>query len=101
MFYQLLKEQADKCQKSLNQIEKELGYPRNALNNYRNGNIPSGVRLLEISLYFGLSPSYFLGIDKDLSKCSTNSYFLKLSKTEKIQMWKLCNNWMISKLEDE
>ena len=100
MFYLLLKKQAKKCKKSLNQIEKELGYPRNALNNYKNGNIPSGVRLLEISQYFGISPNYFLGIDKDISIYSTNSLFNRMSQKQKLEMWKLCNNWMTSEIKN-
>ncbi|MGL5898276.1 MAG: helix-turn-helix domain-containing protein [Lactobacillaceae bacterium] len=48
--------------KSTNQIERELGYPRNALHNYRTGSEPSATRLMELSQYFQLSPGYLMGV---------------------------------------
>ena len=35
-FYERLKELAEASNKSFNQVEKELGYSRNALSNYKN-----------------------------------------------------------------
>ena len=61
MFYEILKSLAEERSKSLNQIERELDYPRNALNQYKKGNIPSAKRTAEIAQYFGVSTDYLLG----------------------------------------
>jgi transcriptional regulator with XRE-family HTH domain len=63
MFYEILKSLAEEHSKSLNQIERELGYPRNALNQYKKGNIPSAKRTAEIAKYFGVTTNYLLGDD--------------------------------------
>lgn len=60
VFYQSLLELSEERGKSLNAIEKELSYPRNALHNYKNGVTPSGDRLLELSRYFNVEPEYLL-----------------------------------------
>ena len=55
--------ECDKLNKSVNQIERDLGYPRNTLQNYKKGTIPSALRLLELAQYFGVSPQYLVGKD--------------------------------------
>ena len=47
IFYKRIKKLANELGKSFNQIEKELGYSRNALSNYKTQTIPSAIRLLE------------------------------------------------------
>ena len=49
LFYHRLKELVESSGKSANQIERELGYPRNSLNNYKLGGEPSGTRLIGLS----------------------------------------------------
>ncbi|XOW20455.1 hypothetical protein QK908_10760 [Lactococcus cremoris] len=49
MFYDRLKTLVIDSQKSFNQVERELRYPRNALANYRLGKEPSAKRLTEIA----------------------------------------------------
>ncbi|MDR0318122.1 MAG: helix-turn-helix domain-containing protein [Lactococcus lactis] len=61
IFYERLVELKEASGKSFNQIERELGYPRNALANYRFGRSPSAVRLIEISKFFKVSPGYLVG----------------------------------------
>lgn len=51
IFYQRLKILKIDSKKSFNQIERDLGYPRNALHNYQKGGEASGVRLLELANY--------------------------------------------------
>ncbi|WP_252899259.1 helix-turn-helix domain-containing protein [Lactococcus fujiensis] len=46
--------------KSFNQVERELGYPRNALANYRLGKQPSARRLSELADFFDVSDEYLL-----------------------------------------
>lgn len=46
--------------KSFNQVERELGYPRNALANYRLGKEPSARRLAQIADYFDVPIEYLL-----------------------------------------
>ena len=54
MFYDRLKTLVIDSQKSFNQVERELRYPRNALANYRLGKEPSAKRLTEIADYFNV-----------------------------------------------
>lgn len=61
-FYYRLKMLCDNAGKSINEVEKELNYPRNALHNYKEGRIPSGLRLVELSEFFSVSPEYLLGL---------------------------------------
>lgn len=65
MFYDRLKKLVVESHKSFNRIERELGYPRNALANYRLGKEPSAKRLAEIADYFGVPSEYLLGKDED------------------------------------
>lgn len=44
----------------MNQIERELGYPRNTLSSFRRQK-PSVTRLEEIARYFNVSTDYLLG----------------------------------------
>ncbi|WP_270220449.1 helix-turn-helix domain-containing protein [Lactococcus lactis] len=81
--------------KSMNQIERELGYPRNALFNYRQGNNPSAVRLLDLSAYFGVTPEYLMGREgEDLVK-SSQVIFQGLSDSQKEEMCMLCYDWLL------
>lgn len=63
MFYKRLKELAELSKKSFNEIERELGYSRNALNGYKLKRVPSAVRLLELANYFEVSPEYLMGLN--------------------------------------
>ena len=44
----------------MNQIERELGYPRNTISSYKRQN-PSTKRLDELAEYFNVSVDYLLG----------------------------------------
>lgn len=81
-----------------NKIERDLGYPRNTLQNYRNGKIPSGIRLLELSNYFGVTPEYLLGINNFSNAPSVKENFEYLSEAQKKEMHLLCQEWFIKKL---
>lgn len=77
-FYFRLKMLCDNAGKSINEVEKELNYPRNALHNYKEGRIPSGLRLVELSEFFSVSPEYLLGLtDTKIKVKSNNSTELK------------------------
>ena len=43
LFYPRLEELIRLSKKSFNQVERDLGYPRNALHNYKNGVEPSRI----------------------------------------------------------
>ena len=60
MFYDRLKSLIEEKNKSFNQVERELGYPKNALNDYKKGKIPSAKRAAEIAEYFGVTTDYLL-----------------------------------------
>lgn len=60
MLYERLQELIKKSNKSMNQIERELGYPRNTISSYKRQN-PSTKRLDELAEYFNVSADYLLG----------------------------------------
>lgn len=60
MLYEQLTKLIKKSGKSINQIERELGYPRNTLTTYKRSN-PSTKRLNELAEYFDVSVDYLLG----------------------------------------
>lgn len=99
-FYQRLEQLQRSSKKSFNQIEKDLGYPRNALNNYKLGGIPSGKRLLEMAEYFNVTPDYLLGIKKTLTVPSLSIFFEKLELKEKMEMCELCQKWLFTLIHD-
>ncbi len=94
IFYTRLRTLSHKLGKSLNQVEKELGYPRNSLNNYKNHQMPSGVRLMEIADYFEVTPDYLLGKSNSMQIESVNEIFEELSPKQKIEMYDLCKDWL-------
>ncbi|KZK39186.1 helix-turn-helix transcriptional regulator [Lactococcus taiwanensis] len=94
IFYTRLRTLSHKLGKSLNQVEKELGYPRNSLNNYKNHQMPSGVRLMEIADYFKVTPDYLLGKSNSMQIESVNEIFEELSPKQKIEMYDLCKDWL-------
>lgn len=94
-FYQRLRYLSELAQKSLNQIERELGYPRNALNNYKQTHHePSATRLVELANYFGVTPEYMLGEGAMFRRVSSLSVFNSLSIEEKKAMCVLCYDWL-------
>ena len=68
LFQERLFSLAQRSGKSLNSVERELNYPRNALSNYKNGVTPSAIRLLEVAQYFDVTPEYMLGLTSDEQK---------------------------------
>ena len=84
--------------KSVNRIERELGYPRNALHNYINGGEPSGRRLIELSNYFHLTPEYLLGVSNRTHQVSLNQLFEELDDSQKLTVFELSQYWASQKL---
>ncbi|WP_374049068.1 helix-turn-helix domain-containing protein [Lactococcus cremoris] len=87
-FYGRIKNLAEASDKSFNQIEKELGYSRNALSNYKGKTMPSAIRLLELAEYFDVTPRYLMGFDeiylKEKSEDSLAEFiFENLNKKQK------------------
>jgi len=93
LFYRRLKQEIKQCRKSVNQIERELGYARNVLHNYKNGTEPSGSRLIELAEYFHVSPKFLIGKTDISSEKSSNILFEELCDVQKFEMLKLCYNW--------
>ncbi|MGL5897112.1 MAG: helix-turn-helix domain-containing protein [Lactococcus lactis] len=93
LFYRRLKQEIKRCRKSTNQIERELGYSRNALHNYKNGTEPSGTRLIEIAEYFHVSPNFLIGKTNISSKNNPINLFEQLSDIQKFEMLKICHSW--------
>lgn len=95
LFYERLSKEAKKRKKSMNSIERELGYPRNALSNYKNGSGPSGIRLVELAEYFQISPEYLIGKKKFIPKPDVHGLFHSLDTEEKIEIIKIVYNWIV------
>ncbi|MGX7010391.1 helix-turn-helix domain-containing protein [Lactococcus cremoris] len=100
IFYSRLKDLIDKSRKSFNQIERELGYPRNTLYNYKIGKKPSADRLVEIAEYFEVSASYLTGIDDTLTNKSIRTIFEDLTTEQKKELYQICHEWICSNLDD-
>lgn len=98
LFYLHLKEQAMKKNKSLNQVERELGYPRNSLNNYKNGTEPSGDRLIELADYFMISPHYLIGKREIKDGVSLIESFQRLTFEQKSELYSICQSWATTQL---
>lgn len=92
-FYNNLKDMVERSEKSINQIERELGYPRNSINNYKNGTEPSGVRLLELAEYFDVSPEYLIGKKEYFKKKSPATVFENFCYEHRLEMLKICHDW--------
>lgn len=104
-FYERFLILVSKTSKSINQIERELGYPRNALHNYKNVKSPSAERLMQLAKYFGVSSEYFLGGDEEqventYSIHTIKSIFDNFNTEDKIKMYNYCHEWLISQLLD-
>lgn len=93
IFYDVVIELCNQMNKSINEIERELGYPRNALHNYKEGRIPSGIRLVELAQYFDVRPEYLLGIS---IQRPTKSIFQELNDIQKIEMYQYCQSWLVA-----
>ncbi|CAJ1223365.1 XRE family transcriptional regulator [Lactococcus lactis] len=92
--------QVRKSNKSINAIEKELGYPRNSLNNYKNGGEPSGSRLVEIAEYFNVSPEFLIGKEKNSTIAEEfnilpKEYFRQLRESQKKELVLIITKWII------
>ncbi|MET4550363.1 helix-turn-helix transcriptional regulator [Lactococcus lactis] len=97
IFYERLLILSNLKRESFNRIEINLGYSRNALNNYKNGTTPSGSRLLELTNYFQVTPGYLMGMEDELSVLSPDLLFQLFTQEQKIEMLPLCQNWLLSK----
>jgi transcriptional regulator with XRE-family HTH domain len=101
-FYLRLKLLSSSLGKSINQIEKELGYSRNALHNYNESHIPSATRLIELSDYFKVSPNYLIGKSDvpNLEVFNLDELFDKLTISEKMELFSICSTWILNNKED-
>lgn len=95
LFYERMKNLSKNQGKSLNQIEKELGYSRNSLNNYKSKQMPSALRLLEIAEYLKVSPEYLFGKSNIQNAEETlENFFQILDGKEKLNMCVIAIKWL-------
>lgn len=73
--FERIKLLVENSNKSMNEIDRELGYPRNTLAGLKNRK-PSIGRLNEIAEYFNVSTDYLLG-NTDIKKSKKNQLTLK------------------------
>lgn len=93
-FYLRLSDLIEQTGKSKNQIERELGYPRNSLNNYRNGREPSAARLLTLAHYLDVTPEYLLGLTDYNMLPTTEQLYEALNTKQRFEMLQLCQTWL-------
>lgn len=100
LFYRRLRKQIKSKNKSFNQVERELGYPRNSLNNYKNGTEPSGQRLIDLAEYLGASPSYLIGKreESEFEFESLKESFQSLDFEQKRELYSICQIWATAQL---
>lgn len=92
-------ELAIKSGKSINSIERELGYPRNALMNYKVNSSPSATRLFQLSSYFEVPPEYLLGGITYSKSINIKNTFEILNLEQRKDMYLLCHEWFLSELQ--
>lgn len=98
LFYKRLKEQIELKNNTFNGVERELGYPRNSLSNYKNGTAPSGERLIELAEYFGVSPGYLIGKNDQAEGFSLKEIFQSLDFEQKRELYEICQSWATTQL---
>lgn len=101
IFYKRLKELIEESGMSSNQVERDLGYPRNTLQNYKTGQEPSALRLKEISNYFGVTIEYLIGSSENAKIAPLDVFFRKLSFDQKRDLTLICQKWIMSALNNE
>ena len=57
---------------------------------------PSGIRLIELAHYFGVTPEYLLGISNDKKKNGTRIIFESLNDYQKKDLCIICQEWLLS-----
>lgn len=95
-FYPRLKDLIKLSKKSFNQVERDLNYPRNTLQNYSSGGEPHASRLIELSHYFEVSPEYLLGMSDHPKSNMIEVNFKDLSISQKIDLCNICLQWYSS-----
>lgn len=98
IFSRRILDEIKKSGKSVNCIERELGYPRNALQNYKKRGKPSGQRLVDLSRYFYVTPEYLIGAEEQKSPRSLSELFESLDKEEKLKVYQLSQVWAYHQL---
>ncbi|WFR75152.1 helix-turn-helix transcriptional regulator [Lactococcus lactis] len=97
IFFDRVKRLSKIHQKSINQIERDLGYSRNSLNSYKNGRAPSAQRLLEVADYFGVSPYYLMGQGEDSSRNFVELFLKFLTHEQHEELHYLYNKYQNNK----
>ena len=93
-FYRRLVDLIEQKGKSRNQVERELGYPRNALNNYKNGREPSASRLLDLAHYLEVTPEYLAGQTNYNAAPTMEELYQALNSHQRYEMLQLCQEWL-------
>lgn len=96
-FYNRLNRLIKNSNKAFNEVERELGYPRNSLSNYKYGALPSANRLIELAHYFGVTPEYLAGKSAERERNSVETFFASLSDEQKEIMCNLCYKWLLTR----
>lgn len=100
-FYERFSKLALQSSKSINQIERELGYPRNALHGYKFTKNPSGMRVAQTANYFGVTPQYLLGLTSFENVYCVRKTLEDLNFEEKLQMYNYCQAWLVPQVSCE
>lgn len=102
IFYKKVLELSKKQNKSLNSIERDLLFPRNALHNYKNTlSYPSADRLLKVAHYFNVTPEYLLGEKPNSDKDIPYEIFNNLDFQQKLFFIKKCLDWLFDNVDPQ
>ncbi|MCT0017762.1 XRE family transcriptional regulator [Lactococcus lactis subsp. lactis] len=99
LFYDRLLEQTKLRNQSINQLERELGYPRNALHNYKLGRNPSASRLIELANYLKVSPEFLIGKNVSISEKNLEYFFNNLSTLQKKEILEISEKWFLKQIK--
>jgi transcriptional regulator with XRE-family HTH domain len=94
-------EECSRLNKSINQVERDLGYPRNSLHNYKEGGFPSAIRLLELAHYFDVTPQYLAGEVNPFNRREMRALFRGLSWYDKKELCFICQDWLLTPLKNK
>lgn len=92
-FYERFMEQVKLVHKTVSEVERDLGYPRNALKNYKYDVMPSGARLIELSHYFEVTPEYLIGVERPITGKLLESFFENLTPQQKANIYFIAQKW--------
>src|SRR5215471_13689521 len=99
-FYERLQTLIKEKHLSFNRVERDLGYPRNALSNYKHDRTPNARRVAELAIYFSVSIPYLLGETDNKASDHITVRFDKLTEVRQVETLKFVQEKLREQEED-